>query len=210
MKKFFICFVMAFVSIIASAQVSRDFKMSDNTHVIEGSCFLMNNGFTDTQKLFASIEIHINKTDTCYYLNTNVNTLKPLGVYKGAPCLLKTTNGDIIELSSCSVASSSKEFTFGTYNVTTVVNKTKNGYIATTNVNKPTNIDVQRNIYMFPISKEDVMKLKDGVVKMKIGFNTDNYEKEFKKKSFGSLYKSYLSIVERLNNPKNSNFKDSF
>lgn len=164
--------------------------------------------FTDTKILNIALQLKIKQNDTTFYINTNVNTLVPLQSFDEALCLIKLSDGEIIELKSIKANNNVTEVKYGNPTVTTT--QYKNRVHTTYNNNS---VNVVRNINYWPIKPNIIEKFKKGVIKIKIQFKNANYERNFKKDEIGTMiYDSYLSILKYIHTYNNANdkFRENF
>lgn len=163
-------------------------------------------GFTETKPLFIGLQRWTTETDTLYVVCTNVCTLYDLGVRDDALMLIKTTNGDVIELESVMADSNNYTYRYGSPTIT--VTRFKNMVTARYNDNST---NVVRNINYWKVSEEDLSKIKDGIIKIRIMFKNGTYDKSFKKDKIGNvLWESYETLLNYNDNTAKDDFRKDF
>lgn len=143
--------------------------------------------FTDTKVLTISLQRWTTESDTTYIIKTVVTSNNSVHNYNGATLKMKLTDGEIIELNKIKSSSHDETLQLGSPTVTgTVVGNT---VIARYHSNRY-NIGVGECYWI--ITPEQIMKLGNGVVRLKI---TDQYDKEWNKDKIGSvMVESYEAL----------------
>ena len=208
--KVLVCLVFAFVVTMSATAGNRKIvidKIHDDVRVVEALGTKIG-GFTATKVLFTGLQLWVSPTDTTCVMVTNVATgIHDLGAMDDALMLIKTMDGEVIELQSITSENNTKVHKIG--NPTVTVTKWKNRISTIYNSNE---FEIKRNINYWYVTPEIIDKLNKGVKKVKIQFENGVYEKEFKKDEIGHVvYDSYLSELQHvMTTNSNDNFRVDF
>ncbi len=124
------------------------------------------------------VDFSILKQDSLCYIVIKLKSSRV--VFSNEPFLkMKTTNGDVIDLKGFVVSSNKSSSYIHGYKY--------GGYISSSTI----------SYAQFPINRDEIEKLKDGIIKIRIGTLPKVHEKVFKKDKIGEkLYKLYQKEVK--------------
>lgn len=148
-------------------------------------------GFSDKVKMSVGLSANKNDEGVQYYLAIKLNTNEVYEVKKGGKCLLKTTGGDIVELTSLAGHS----------------------FSPATDVEVISGIRIMTITVLYSITEEQIEQISSGVAKVRMEVVTERgdelFEKEFKKDKIGSVVKKEKQLISDALS-KNKSLTDGF
>lgn len=182
-------FFSLFTSIYAQ-KIVGDFLYGDSIRTYVTSEVICRS-FTDRMVLSVSMTKSVIKDGSSFYIiNFNVNQMEQCYIPSEGRLLIKTQNDEVIELSSLSSANSKEEVYGNTYTryhkIGNVIYPTLSG--STIKTNSVTG--------HYIISEADLQKLFNGVKKIRMEINPQNYEKEFSKDKVGKALRELFELLK--------------
>lgn len=196
MKTKIIAFILIIFPVFCFSQrIYLDEMKSDSIRYVESEriCYRK---FTDTHIWNYGIQSYTNiKTNkTQFFLVININSSYKISYKDDGKMLIKTFNNEMIELTN--ILSYFDKVTLGYTYIKPII-----GNIGTLHENI-----IAKNIALFYISEDDLIKLKNGIAKVRVELKNSNYlDYIYKKDKIGEkLYNSYINIQQTLSNQFNS------
>lgn len=196
MKSKIITFILIIFPVFCFSQrIYIDEMKSDSIRYVESECVYYRK-FTDTHIWNYGIQSYtnINTNQTQFLLAININSSYKLHFKDDAKMLIKTFNNEILELTNM----------LSYFDKTTLGYTYKNpliGDIGTIHENI-----IAKNIAIFYITEDDIVKLKNGISKVRVELKNSNYlDYTYKKDRIGEkLYNSYINIKQTLSSSPNN------
>lgn len=180
----FICFLIG-ATAFAQKIVSDDTPADGNRYIF---CSKENiGGFSDKMKLFAGLSyMKPVEGNGQYYLCVQLNCGEVTKIHKGGRMLIKTTDGEVVELSTLAAGTNEMKSISG--------------------------INIWEVSAQYPITPDQLDEIQSGVTKIRIELgDSKTYEKEWKKDKLGKiLAKEHTLITEALGKNHKASFTDDF
>lgn len=193
MKKTILALIMLFTTLSVSAQkIADDTTLDNGTRMV--SCELKQfRSFSDKIVLWTGLSAFVTDGNIEYCLDVKLNSSKPITAPAGARILIKTTSGDVVEMSEFS--NTVKEDIAGyLQNVGGVAIKTYTIGLS------------------YKLTQENLDLILSGITKIRIELNGEsNYEKEWKKDKISEfLNKEYENLTKAVASEKENSFTEDF
>lgn len=189
MKRLAIVFALALLSFRASAQFTR--TESDGFRTVGTKSEWIRTGMTDRHPLHVSITASLNPETGVWHhaLSIGVSSLVSEAIPVGSVLLIRTKDGDVIELNNSLDALTSQDF-----KGTLIAGTSMVSYI---------------NQAMYDISEDDLRKLSSGVQKVRVQLASEAHDAIYKKDKWSAVLGPMLSELDELKN-KPSDVREGF
>lgn len=204
MRTLFVSLLMLCTSFSVFAQrVISDTMVDDSTRIVSTSHMICRT-FTDRLVLAVGLTAFKCNDQVFYAIDAQITTLSPSTIPDNGRMLIKTNDGNVIELATTRSEVSTSSKWYGN----TTVSRLGNTYY----VNQPT-ISTSTASASYFISEEELLSTFNGVKKVRIEIEPTMYDKEFKKDLVGSTLKNEYNLLKTKlgsNKVSDESFKEGF